>query len=485
MIVSEEELKVIEKIKEKKEISFEELMQYLQKDKLERLIETLKQKNLIDVKKETKKIYFLSEEGKEYLSNGLPERNVLNLIKNGITNVGELTLKYSKAEIGIIWLKNEKLINILKGEIELTNEGKKYLNEPLEKEIVLKFFALEKSEDEVKQYEKYVNEFLKRNILNFKEVKKRIIVAKDEIYREKFEISEEIGALTVDILLKQEWKTRKFKKFDFTTYETKIAKKHPYNQILSEIRQKLIALGFKEYKGPIIESMFWNCDALFMPSEHPAREIHSIFYVKTDKKAEIEEKIFENVKEMHEKGNNISKGWGGFSEELSKKYILRSQNTAISARVLYLISKGIEKIPLKMFVIDRVFRPDVIDAKHFIEFDQLEGIIIEEDANFSVLLNYLKEIALALGAKSVKFKPAYFPFTEPSVELFVEIKGLGLVEVGGAGIFRPEVTKPFGIDLPVLAWGIGISRLAMIKMNVNDIRYLMSPDIKFLETCQP
>ena len=139
-----------------------------------------------------------------------------------------------------------------------------------------------------------------------------------------------------------------------------------------------------------------------------------------------------------------------------------------------------EDVPYKMFIIDKVFRPDVLDAKHLVEFDQCEGIVVDEGLSFKHLLGYMKEIAIMLGAENIKFKPSYFPFTEPSVEAYVKFPKLGWMEIGGAGIFRPEVTKPLGVDVPVLAWGIGIGRLAMMKLGVSDIRYLYSDNLGWL-----
>ena len=133
-----------------------------------------------------------------------------------------------------------------------------------------------------------------------------------------------------------------------------------------------------------------------------------------------------------------------------------------------------------MFVIDRVFRPDVIDAKHFIEFEQCEGIVVGEGLNFRHLLGYLSEIARFFGAERIRFKPSYFPFTEPSVEGFAYHEKLGWVEFAGAGIFRPEVTLPLGVSCPVLAWGLGIGRLALLRLGVDDIRYLYSTDLDWL-----
>jgi phenylalanyl-tRNA synthetase alpha chain len=477
MKVSREEKIVLDYLKERKEEYVENLkILGLSEGQIERVCQELLSKNLVELEVIEKKEYELSDEGKEYLEKGLPERIVLNLIFSGLTDIGSLSLKYEKAEIGIIWLKNKGLIRIVRGSIEVEKGAEKYLNEKFEEEILLEKLRKTISEEELSESEKaIVKNFLKRGIVKERKGKRRKIKISQLGLSESIEVEDEISALTPEILMKGEWKVKKLKEYELVDAgEIYAAKKHFYNRIIEEVREFLISLGFKEFKGKIIETNFWNCDVLFMPSFHPARDIHDIFYIETNKKIKVDEEIFKKVKEEH------LKYWKEFDEDLSKKIILRSHNTAISARVLYLVSKGKVKIPLKMFAIDRVFRPDTIDAKHFIEFDQLEGIIIDEDLSFVSLLGYLKELVKLFGAKKVKFKPAYFPFTEPSVEIYAKM-GNSYIEVGGAGIFREEVTRPFGIEVPVLAWGMGIGRLVMLKANVKDIRDLMSQDINFLK----
>jgi phenylalanyl-tRNA synthetase alpha chain len=476
MKVSKEEKIILDYLKEKKEEYIDNLIYTgLNKGQIERICQELLAKKLISIEVAERKKFELSEEGKEYLEKGLPERIVLNLIFSGVNDVGNLSLKYEKANIGIIWLKNKGLIKIIRGSIEVEKDAEKYLNEKFPEEILLEKIRLGIYEENLNEEEKDILEnLLKRKLVVEKIEKIRKVKITEIGLKEELEIEEEITQLTPEILFKKEWKYKKLKEYELIDAGKKyVAKEHFYNRIIKEVREFLISLGFREFKGPIVEINFWNCDALFMPSFHPARDIHDIFYVETEKKGKVEKEIFEKVKNEH------LKYWKEFDEELSKQIILRSQNTAISARVLYLISKGKIKIPLKMFAIDRVFRPDTIDAKHFIEFDQLEGIVVDEDLSFVNLLGYLKELVKIFGAKEVKFKPAYFPFTEPSVEVYVKIKN-SYVEIGGAGIFREEVTRPFGIDFPVLAWGMGIGRLAMLKTNVNDIRDLMSQNIEFL-----
>jgi len=256
-------------------------------------------------------------------------------------------------------------------------------------------------------------------------------------------------------------------------------KKHAYKQLLLEIKQKLVGMGFAEAHGPLVELEFWNMDALFMAQDHPAREIHDVFQVQDPAKGEIlDKKLLEGVRKAHEKGLAGSKGWRyNWDPEISARLVLRSHTTPVSARNL---AKGL-KPPQRIFCIGRVFRPDEIDWKHFIEFNQCEGIVVDESMSFRELLGYLKEFALEVfGAKEVKFCPSYFPFTEPSVEMYAKIPGKGWAEVGGAGMFRPEMLAALGVDVPVLAWGLGIDRLAMIKLGLKDIRDLFSQDLALL-----
>ena len=191
-----------------------------------------------------------------------------------------------------------------------------------------------------------------------------------------------------------------------------------------------------------------------------------------------DENLIAKVKATHEGGwITESTGWGGmWSKDEAAKLIMRSQTTSVSARTLFEMGDK----PGKYFTIDTNFRPDVIDANHLMEFAQCEGIVVGENLTLSHLLGFLKEIAEAVGIKEVKYKPAFFPFTEPSAELYGKMGGKW-IELGGSGLFRPELLKPLGINnSQVLAWGLGIGRLAMIKLGINDIRMLYSDDLHFL-----
>lgn len=408
-------------------------------------------------------IYRLTEEGERYLKNGLPEKNLIDLLKTGPISLANADSEIENFNIALLWAKRN-------GWVELKFDGLVLLKDP---GIVPEQEALEKISRGEAVNPKTIDVLMQRKLVE---------KVKSELEEVKKLAGKEVLYVTKELLKSGIWRQVIFKKYDVNVAGKKIyaGKIHPYRQIIDDVREKLIGLGFIEEKGPFVELNFWNADALFMPSDHPARGIHDVFSVKNPKRGKIlNRQLLNRVKSVHENGwVTGSKGWGLWDLNLARMLVLRSQNTAVSARCLSKLKK--ENIPYKMFVIDRCFRPDVLDAKHLIEFDQCEGIVADENLSFRNLLGYLKEIALGFGAEKVKFKPSYFPFTEPSVEGYVYHPKLGWMETLPAGILRPEVTVPLGIDVPVLAWGIGIGRLAMLKLDINDIRYLYSDDLGWL-----
>ena len=253
-------------------------------------------------------------------------------------------------------------------------------------------------------------------------------------------------------------------------------KRHFVNQAIDYARRTWMDMGFKEMQGSLVQTSFWTFDALFTPQDHPVREMQDTFFLNNPEKGKLPG-IYANVKKMHEEGYGKSKGWQyKFDANKTKQLILRTQGTALSARML--ASKELE-IPGKYFAIARCFRPDVVDATHSADFNQIEGIVVEEGLSFRHLKGLLKMFAEEFAqAEKIKIKPGYFPFTEPSLELYAQHPKLGWIELGGAGILRPEVVKPLtGKEISVLAWGIGIDRIAMFKLGIKDIRDLFSSDL--------
>lgn len=293
-------------------------------------------------------------------------------------------------------------------------------------------------------------------------------------------VGEEIGPLTPQMLRDENWRGKRFRKYNIQLPPPRIVggRKHPYRSFLDQVKQKFISMGFEEMRGPLVESEFWDMDALYMPQFHPAREIHDVYFVEGMDK-QIPEEVVARVADAHRDGGETgSRGWRyPFDVQRTRRWVLRSQGTAVSARTL----GGKPKIPGKYFSIARCFRYDQVDATHAPDFFQVEGIVLGQEIHFRTLLGLLTLFAKEVArAEEIKFLPAYFPFTEPSVEMHVRHPKLGWMELGGAGLFRPEVTKPLGVDVPVIAWGLGLDRMAMVALGISDIRDLFSPDLGFI-----
>ncbi|MCL2319573.1 MAG: phenylalanine--tRNA ligase subunit alpha [Treponema sp.] len=296
---------------------------------------------------------------------------------------------------------------------------------------------------------------------------------------------DEIGTLTPEMLETGSWKGKAFRSYNVKVPPTRLipGRTNPYAKFLEDVKDKLCSLGFEEFDGPLVETEFWNSDALFMPQFHSARDIHDVYRVADPLGGSgpgharaIEEPWLSNVAAAHENGGSTgSRGWNyRFDREFTRRLILRSQGTVLSAKTL---PKA--KIPGKYFGIVRCFRYDQVDATHLPDFYQTEGIVLGEDVNLRTLLGMLEMFALEVaGAKEVKYVPGYFPFTEPSVEVHIKHPVLGWFELGGSGIFRPEVTGSLGVNVPVAAWGIGVDRMALMALGIKDIRELFSNDIE-------
>jgi len=441
----------------------------------------LQSKGLIKIREGIEKSYSLTEEGEKFLKEGLPEKNLLKKLLKGKKSFDELGESQS-VSIAVGWLKRKGWCEIKKIDgkkfLVITDEGKKAAGGKSAEEEVLKAIKEGKEglDDRVLQMLK------RRGAINEKERIVRTIYLTEKgkkVVEKGIEIKDEIVQLTPRIIKSGEWKKKDFRKYDVKAFAPSLypGKHHPVMQLIKKIRNIFVEMGFKEIKGNYVESCFWDMDVLFIPQDHPARDMQDTFYCKNPSKMEIDEDLLNIVANIHETGGKTnSKGWGyKFSKEESKRVLLRTHTTVNTIR--YLIQNP--KPPAKIFSIGKVFRRENIDTTHLPEFYQVEGIVYEEDANFRELIGVLKEFYRKIGFEKIRFRPAYFPYTEPSMEIEVEWNGKWM-ELGGSGIFRPEVTEPFGIKEPVLAWGLGLERMAMMILGLYDIRELYFSDIEWL-----
>jgi len=471
------------------------------------VIESLKSKKAIIV--HIKKVEFIepTDEGSKRAIEGLPERVIVEKVYRAggrvkLEKIKDLVgLSEKEIAIGLGWIRRKKWGNIvsrmLKSRI-LTREGKvkevairetelivdsipsKTVTEEILEKIVkvgsLRLDTLTNAERNA------VSELLSRNLVRKKVYEEVEVEITSEGLKLLLEEKEYITAITHDIIKRKEWLIKEIKPYNIKAMPPRLypGKKHFYLEFIDMIREILLSMGFEEAEGPIIEVELWNFDVLFQPQDHPAREIHDTFRLKFPNRMKIDENIALKVKEVHERGGKVgSRGWRySWSKDIAERLILRTQTTSVSVRFL---AKRKEP-PIKMFTIGKVYRPDTIDAKHLPEFHQLDGIVMDKGLNFRNLLGILQEFFRKLGIEKVKFKPSYFPFTEPSVEGYIWHPRVGWVETFGAGMFRPEVLEVLDVKYPTAAWGIGVDRVAMIIMGIDDIRDLYSQSISYLRS---
>lgn len=450
----------------------------------------LESKGLAKISESSDKFFELTDPGS--LKNGLPERVALSIVD---AHGGKISLSGLASEMGngedniaVGWLMRKKLASMQQvGEekvLVLTEYGKNMVSAEMpDEELIsrmLKGPVIEKDAD------KAVIKDLKGRKGMIKEV---LVTERDisltsegmSIARSGLELKEELTEVSDEIIQSGKWKDVEFRKYDVQTFAPAAypAKKNPLTRLGNEVRRLFTDMGFTEMSSEYVQPAFWNMDVLFIPQDHPARDMQDTFFLDNPSHIDLKDReLVEKIKAIHENGGDTgSTGWGGeWSEEKASQALLRTHSTVSSIR--YIAEHP--DAPQKAFSISRIFRKESIDATHLPEFSQIEGIVIDENANLDMLITLIKEFYARMGFDKIHFRPSYFPYTEPSLELEVFFNGKWL-ELGGAGVFRPEVLAPFGVKTPVLAWGFGFERLAMLKWNIKDIRDLYISDLDSLK----
>ncbi|MBO3839771.1 MAG: phenylalanine--tRNA ligase subunit alpha [Thermoproteota archaeon] len=445
---------------------------------------SLFQKGLVEVSSRVTKYVQLTSEGEYHSKHGLPERRLVKIVleKGGLIPLEEARRTYpdpSFFTIALGWLRRKGwgTVRAVDGTPCIIVE-----KEPPESvdEATLRTIVLHGSPEHSALDVEGVRLLSSRGLVKIIErVDRRVSLTEAG---KTVELKIAVTQLTPELIRSGEWRRVELKPYDVKAEVEPLypGKLHPLTEFVKEVKEIFTEMGFTEVKGPIIESCFWNFDALFTPQDHPAREMQDTFYLSNPSSIELADKdLVERVRKTHEDGwETGSTGWGGkWSEDAAKKLVLRTHTTCVSVR--YLAEH--KEPPVKVFSVDRVFRNERVSFKSLAEFHQVEGIIMDRNVTLRDLKGVLTEFYRKLGLEKVQFWPSYFPYTEPSMNSVVYVPQAGRwLELCGMGIFRPEVTKPLGIEHPVLAWGGGLERLLMLRLGITDIRILYQNDLGWL-----
>ena len=455
-----------------------------------RSLQLLSNKGAVEINSRDEKSIELGINGLLYVKNGLPERRLANLVihKNSIdmkdaVKESKLSDNEFKAALGV--LKRKALIDLKDGNLILSGAKEELSKTSLEEKFLE---SLPRALDGLEPEEKFAFENLKsrKNIVDVQEkkvVEFKVTELGKNLKKEKFN-DKMLESVTSNLIRSGNWKGKKFRRYDITSPVPKIygSKRHFVNQAIEFGKRIWLDMGFKEMTGDYCQSGFWNFDALFTAQDHPVREMQDTFFIKNKTSKLPDAELIKQVKSAHEGKIKSSKGWQyDWKEQDAQKVILRTHTTCLSVQTLKKIAEN-KEFPAKYFALGKVFRNETVDWSHGFEFNHTEGIVIDENANFRQLLGYLKEFFKKMGYEKIRIRPAYFPYTEPSLEIdiFHPIKKQWL-ELGGAGMFRPEVTIPiFGKHIPILAWGPGFDRIIMEFFNITDLREMYKNDINKL-----
>nr|XP_036215407.1 phenylalanine--tRNA ligase alpha subunit [Bactrocera oleae] len=426
----------------------------------------------------------LTEEGQTVMTNGSHEANLYGTVPSEGVPQDELMksgpnakIGYSKAmSLGWIFLDKSVSPPLVKRKVDkIEDTVKKSLEE------------ISKNKADLPPH--VIKEFKKRKLLQEITTKSFILSKGPEFATTLTKLETD---LTVDMLASGLWKDLKFKSYNFDALGAAPMRGHlhPLQKVRTEFRQIFLEMGFSEMPtNNYIESSFWNFDALFVPQQHPARDAQDTFFISNPAKSyKFPQEYMQRVQEVHSRGGYDSTGYVyDWKLEEAQRNTLRTHTTAVSARMLYKLANQAEGFrPVKYFSIDKVFRNETLDATHLAEFHQVEGVVADIGLTLGDLIGTLYEFFRKLGIEKLEFKPAYNPYTEPSMEIFCFHPGLNKwIEVGNSGVFRPELLLPMGLpdNVNVIAWGLSLERPTMIKYGINNIRDLIGPkvDLKMVE----
>lgn len=449
-------------------------------DQVRRGIEWLKFKNLILINESSESKIQLGPEGIQASVFELPERKLVNAIKEGKNTIAEIVanriLKGEEVNAAIASAKRNQWIEFIEGGKMVATD---LADSRSPEEIFLKNFKQEN--DQLSDKDKKGIDLLKKrpNYIEINEHKESLI-SLGETGRTLLPALENEKAqerrLTSELITSGKWKDVEFSALDVEAPAPSVfpGRRHPLVDIIEEVKEIFVGLGFSEIEGPMVQSGFWNFDALFTPQDHPAREMQDTFYVSGQRQpVPATNDQIKKVSAVHKSG------WGSWNTSEAERVVLRTHTTPITLQHL----AKMQPEGARFFSVGRVFRNEKVSYKHLVEFHQVEGVATAPRVSLRDIMGLQKEFYAKMGIKKIKFWPTFFPYTEPSLQSMVYNEKLGKwVELFGMGIFRPEVTKPLGIKNPVLAWGGGLERIAMLRFGLDDVRELYGNRLAWLRS---
>jgi phenylalanyl-tRNA synthetase alpha chain len=450
-------------------------------DQVRRGIEWLKFKNLISISESSRSTVRLGPGGTAAATAGLPERRLANAVREGKSTIGEVlaggAIKNEEINAAIAGARRNQWVQLVEGKMLTTAFAEKRSPE----EALLGKLGSAVDAAQLTEEERRTLEQLKKrpNYIEVREEKESRISLTDDgrMLLPTLEEGQTERRLTTEMITSGKWKGTKFSALDVEAPAPAVhpGRRHPLIDVIEEVKEIFVGLGFSEIDGPMVQSGFWNFDALFTPQDHPAREMQDTFYVSGQRQAipaTGDQK--RKVAEVHKKG--WSSVWDAREAE---RVVLRTHTTPVTLQHL----ASVRPDSGRFFSVGRVFRNEKVSYKHLVEFHQVEGVATAPRASLRDLMGLQKEFYAKMGIKKVKFWPTFFPYTEPSLQSMVYNEKLEKwVELFGMGIFRPEVTEPLGIKNPVLAWGGGLERIAMLRFGLNDVRELYGNRLAWLRS---
>ncbi len=461
---------VLKALSTKNNISLDELVliSELGRDEAMWALENLKSRGMVSVEYGEEEHVKISEEAKAYVKDGLPEEQLVKRLLSHEVEVADLI--DSTSRIGLQWAKKNGLVEISQGKLKLTDQGKIVAQKGLGEGDLLRTLSSNNYDTKLlSQQREYLLSLVKRKLVTIERSRSmdKISITSQGSVAPRYHDADLIDQIDRSIISAETWKNKEFKKYDINVpVERKIpAIRSPIKRLIEQIKDAYASMGFQEISGPAVESAFWSFDSLFVPQDHPARDMQDTFYVSNPSRANIANlPQVKRVKRVHEKSWHAK-----WSEDIASQMVLRTQTTSVSSRYTYEIMNAMAKsdaqysLPLKLFSVGRVFRNEAIDYRHLADFYQVDGLIIGKDLTLSNLFDTLKKIYAAIDIE-IRFKPSYFPFVEPGAEFQAHLKDRDeWIELGGSGILREEITGVKRSKYTALAWGAGIERILLVK----------------------